>query len=145
MRPLDGGRYSLVAGLHRLRAFGILARGSIPVRISGATTDDEARLAEVMENLGRQDLIALDRCQHLWERKAIWLKLYPQAKAGGARLGSGRPLSHSDTGMSEKIKSRNPAFGIDEAADVFGFDKSVAEKVGLGAPKSSRPCASGTI
>jgi len=53
VRLLPGGRYALVAGLHRLRAFGLLGRASIPVHISAAGSDDAARLDEVRENLGR--------------------------------------------------------------------------------------------
>lgn len=117
VRAVPGGRYVLVAGLHRLRAYGLLGRGSIPIRISQAETDDQARLEEVMENLGRYDLIALDRCRHLWELKAVWLKLYPQAKAGGDR-------------KSDAIKRQSLAFDPFEP-QVFGFSDATAEKIGL--------------
>jgi len=39
---------------------------TIAARVSDAETDDQARLQEVMENLGRNELIALDRC-HLFD------------------------------------------------------------------------------
>lgn len=109
VRAVPGGRYVLVAGLHRLRAYGLLGRGSIPIRISQAETDDQARLEEVMENLGRYDLIALDRCRHLWELKAVWLKLYPETKAGVAGG-----------------KARQGT-----ASEIFSFAESTAEKIGL--------------
>lgn len=118
VRAMPDGRYALVAGLHRLRAFGLLGRGSIPIRLSEAATDDHARLDEVMENLGRFDLIALDRCRHLWELKAVWLKTYPQAKNGGDR-------------RSEEIRIRKSDSGPD-TPQVFGFVDAVADKVGLG-------------
>lgn len=122
VRPAEGGRYTLVAGLHRLRAYGILGRGSIPVRVSSAETDEAARLEEVMENLGRYDLIALDRCHHLHELKVLWLKLYPQAKAG----------QHENRGNQHTGgRIRKSDSSTDQPA-VFGFADAVAEKVGLG-------------
>lgn len=115
--------FVLVSGLHRLRAFGLLQRGSIPAVLSVAASDDEARLQEVMENLGRYDLIALDRCHHLHELKQVWLKLHPEAAAGGARPGAGRPSADG------KIKAQSLRFDPD--AEILGFGKATAEKVGL--------------
>ena len=60
VRPLDG-RYGLVAGLHRLEAFRLLGRETIPAVLHALFTADEAKLAEVMENLARNELIALGR------------------------------------------------------------------------------------
>jgi hypothetical protein len=79
-----GGRYRLVAGLHRLRAVGILGDEAAATTLSGAASDAEARLEEVMENLARQDLTALDRCQHLAELKAAWEVLHPETAHGKA-------------------------------------------------------------
>lgn len=116
-RPIDGqsGQYRLIAGLHRLEAVRILGRQTIPSYLSAATSDDEARLEEVMENLGRYELIALDRCRHLYELKQIHERKYPQAKHGGDR-------------RSIKVQSLH----FDPAApEVFGFSEAVAEKIGL--------------
>ena len=77
VRPV-GDRYSLVAGLHRYYAHLIGGQAeSIPAFVSEAQTDDEARLQEVMENLGRHELIALDRCHHLYELKQVWERMTP--------------------------------------------------------------------
>jgi len=114
VRCLDGNRFRLVAGLYRLRAFELLGLGSIPIRLSSAETDEAARLDEVMENLGRHDLIALDRCHHLYELKRVW------------EATRARPLLEVlgvDGGKSFSTPS--------EPAEVFGFARSVAEKVGL--------------
>jgi ParB family chromosome partitioning protein len=118
-----GGRFRLVAGLHRLEAVRSLGWGAIPARLSQAESDDAARLEEVMENLGRHELVALDRCQHLWELKQVWERMYPQAKRGGARAGAGRPPANGE------IKSQTLALDLD--APVFGFAKATAEKIGL--------------
>lgn len=109
---LDGGKYHLVSGLHRLRAFEINGAKRIPATVSGADSDDAARLEEVMENLGRGELIALDRCHHLYELKVIHDAAHPNAVKGG-RPRSGKTFPTSDD------------------AEVFGLASTVAEKVGL--------------
>lgn len=105
----------LVSGLHRLRAFEALGRGTIPVHLSQALSDDAARLEEVMENLGRAELIALDRCQHLYELKQVWERLHPDAGHGGDR---------------KSIKRKSLPLDPDQP-QVFGFSEAVAENVGL--------------
>lgn len=112
-----GDNYQLVAGNHRLEAVRKLGWPKIPARLLQTANDDEAKLAEVMENLGRNELIALDRCHHLYELKQVWERLYPQSQHGGDR-------------KSEAIKSQSLA--LDENAEVFGFAKANAEKIGLG-------------
>lgn len=124
VRAQPDGRYRLIAGLHRLRACKLLGWQSIPVTESAARSDDEARLDEVMENLGRYDLIALDRCRHLWELKTVWLKLHPEAKNGGDRPGAGRPKAGEIRIRKSDSDSAHPP--------VFGFADAVAEKIGLG-------------
>lgn len=133
VRVQENGRYLLVAGLHRLRALEQLGRKSIPITLSQAGDDDRARLDEVMENLGRFDLIALDRCHHLHVLKTLWLKLHPEVKNGGARPGAGRPKSQTGDKASQKIKSQKSASEFkDVGAPVFGFARDLADKVGLG-------------
>ncbi len=115
VRIVDG-RKRLVTGLHRHAAFVLLKRLAIPVRISAAASDDEARLEEVMENLGRNELKALDRCHHLYELKQVYEALYPDAKNGGDR----------------KSEIRTQKFRSDfETAEFFGFAAATAEKIGL--------------
>jgi ParB family transcriptional regulator, chromosome partitioning protein len=111
------GRFHLVAGRKRLEAFRLLGREVIPGTLSSAASDDEARLEEVMENLGRFDLTKLDRCQHLFELKQVYERLHPETKNGGDR-------------KSDKIRIRNsdsdPAM-----VEVFGFTTAITEKIGL--------------
>ncbi|WP_234894760.1 ParB N-terminal domain-containing protein [Agrobacterium vitis] len=103
------GRKRLVTGLHRHAAFVRLERGAIPARISEAATDDEARLEEVMENLGRNELKVLDRCHHLYELKQVYERLHPETKAGTA----GAMAKHG------------------AANEIFAFAADTAEKIGL--------------
>lgn len=109
-----GERYALIAGMHRLGAFRINGEGAIPATVSSAATDDEARLEEVMENLGRGELIALDRCHHLYELKTAW------------EASRARPLVEALAGEGGKTFSTSGP-----EVEVFGFARSVAEKVGL--------------
>lgn len=110
----NGDRYTLVSGLLRLRAFEILARETIPASLSDARDADAARLEEVMENLGRSELIALDRCQHLYRLKQAW------------DASRARPLTEV---LSEEGGKSFPT--PDAGQEVYGFASSVAEKIGL--------------
>lgn len=107
-----GDGYRLISGLHRLRAHEINGAATIPASVSNAATDEEARLEEVMENLGRGELIALDRCHHLYELKVIHDAAHPDASKPGRR-------------------ANGKTFPIYDDAEVFGLASTVAEKVGL--------------
>ncbi|KRB58490.1 chromosome partitioning protein ParB [Rhizobium sp. Root708] len=116
------GRKRLVTGMHRYAAFQLKGWMTIPTRVSLAMSDDEARLDEVMENLGRHELKVLDRCHHLYEMKQVYERLHPEAVHGGAR--------------KSEIKSQRLALEMGlpvegEKAEVFGFARQTAEKVGL--------------
>lgn len=123
VRPIEGQRFRLVAGLHRLEAYRRLERDTIPAQLSEAGSDDEARLQEVMENLGRHELNALDRCHHLYELKQVWERMYPLAKHGGDR-------------KSEAIKRQTLPLDPN-APEIFGFSEAVAEKIDL-SPRAIR-------
>lgn len=121
LRLVDN-RLRLVAGLHRLEAFRLNGELEIPYTLSQAASDDEARMEEVIENLVRQDLKALDRCHHLYEMKQVYERLYPAAKRGGDR-------GNQHTGGKRHIL---PFANDDQPApEVFGFSVAIAEKVGL--------------
>lgn len=113
--------YELVFGAHRLEAFRILGRETIPATLSDAADDDAAKFEEVMENLGRQDLIALDRCHHLYDLKQVYERLFPEAKNGGnEKVAKGREATRVQT--------------LDSGADkqeILGFAKATAEAIGL--------------
>lgn len=108
-----GEGYRLVSGWHRLEAFRLLEAEEIPCTISSAASDDEARLEEVMENIGRNELIALDRCRHLYELKQVWERMYPETGHGRASPKSPKWALSSDS------------------PEIFGFAKAIAEKIGL--------------
>lgn len=114
VRKLDTG-FRLVTGLHRHGA-AVKLGWAIRTRISLATNDDEARLEEVMENLGRNDLKALDRAHHLFELKQVYERLHPETKNGGDRRSESR----------RQILPSDP-----EPVAIFGFATGTAEKIGL--------------
>ncbi len=132
---ITDGHFRLVTGLHRLEAFRLLGIDEIPAQLSGAVSDDEARLEEVMENLGRNELIALDRCHHLYELKRVYERLYPEAKHGGDHGNQNKgakwkslPLA-SEAGKPQTFRSANQ--DRDEL-QIFGFAKATADAIGLG-------------
>lgn len=114
VRP-NGERFTLIAGLHRLEAHRINGAETIAATVSQAETEEAARLEEVMENLGRGELIALDRCQHLYELKVAWQGIHPEAAHGGDRKSIKVQTLHFDP----------------NAPEVFGLAEAIAEKIGL--------------
>lgn len=81
-----GPRFSLVAGGHRLWAVKHLGWEEVEAFVL-ALDDDQARMAEIDENLVRHELNPLDRAMFLAERKALYEKLHPEAAHGGDRRG----------------------------------------------------------
>jgi ParB family chromosome partitioning protein len=105
---VKGERYKLIAGGHRVAAFQLLKRSKITAEVFEATAD-QARLAEIDENLFRHELNPLDRAVFLSERKALYEKLNPAAKQGGDR------------------RSKNQTAMI----AVWSFSKDTADKLNL--------------
>lgn len=133
----ENGKHVLVTGLHRLAAFKKLNRETIPARLSTASNDDEAMLEEVMENLGRNELNALDRCHHLYELKTVYERLHPEAKNGGDR---GNQYTGGKSGRTQNFRSGTPDndgkikvqnLQLDFEQEIFAFSLDAAEKTGL--------------
>lgn len=108
VRRVKKGGYALIAGGHRLAAARRLEWGQIEAFVFDAS-DDEARLAEIDENLVRHELNPLDRATFLHERKSLYERLHPDTKAGVAGG-----------------KARQGA-----ATDIMSFAADTAERVGL--------------
>jgi ParB family transcriptional regulator, chromosome partitioning protein len=80
-----GNSYRLIAGAHRLAAFVALGRSDIPAFVYEPETDQpelEIRLQEIVENVGRRELSALDRAAHIAELKETFLKLNGETRGG---------------------------------------------------------------
>lgn len=108
--PQAEGRYLLTLGLHRLRAAEQLGWEEIDAEIR-VRDANEARLAEIDENLMRRELGALDRAIFLAERKRVWEAMYPQTAKGG----------------DQKAKKQRRS----DQNDILSFSSDVAEKTGL--------------
>lgn len=135
LRAGDDGRFKLVSGLHRLSAAVVLGWQVILARISSAVSDDEAKLEEIIENIGRNELNALDRAHHLYDLQQVYERLHPEVKAGVA----GAKAKHGSA-------SDNLSFA-ENAAESTGLDKrSIQRAVAIwkGLSVSSRQRCAGT-
>lgn len=107
VRPL-GEAFEVRGGGHRLAAFRKLGRETIPAFVRG-DDDLHAELAEIDENLIRNDLSPIERSAAQARRKAIYQELHPETKAGGDRR-SNAQLEHLKDGEDD------PTPRYDEAA-----------------------------
>jgi ParB/RepB/Spo0J family partition protein len=81
-----GHRYELIAGQHRLEAARKLGWATIRcIVLDEGTSDEEAELIEIDENLKRAELSAAELSIVLARRKALYEKRFPEAQHGGAR------------------------------------------------------------
>lgn len=91
----------LLAGWHRLEACKRLGWETIPAMVV-SLGDLQAELAEIDENLVRQELTVLERAEHLARRKEIYEALHPEVKHGGApgKAGGGKVARPKDDTVS---------------------------------------------
>ena len=110
---MEDGRYPLIAGAHRLAA---VFKAGLPVvlAVEFASTDDEARLHEIDENLYRHELTPYDQAAFIEERWQIFHRLHGAAKRG-------RPTKKNGA------SSRQLTFWDDVTAK-FGLPEEVAKK-----------------
>lgn len=104
-----GEAYELVAGRHRVEAARSLGWSEIDA-ILVDLGDIDRKLAEIDENLIRNELSDLERSEHLAERKRLYLLKHPETKRGGDR-------------RSESARSNGNVFR--------SFAADTAEKVGV--------------
>ena len=85
---MDGDRYALVSGAHRVQAARFLAWPHIEAFVLDLLDEDTLALLEIDENLMRAELNPLDRGLFLSRRKEIYERLYPETRRGGDRRSS---------------------------------------------------------
>lgn len=94
----------LVAGYHRLEACKSLGWRFIPVHVVSLDRLS-AELAEIDENLMRNELHWFDRDKQLARRKELYEELHPETKRGGDRRGIIAQLKQSNGGRRHLITS----------------------------------------
>ncbi|WP_242987773.1 ParB/RepB/Spo0J family partition protein [Anaerobacterium chartisolvens] len=101
----------LVFGMHRLEA--VKLNGDTEIECNICSIDDEKEplkieLAEIDENLMRNELHYLDRGLHLARRKEIYEQLYPgrTAENSGSLKASGEIISYQPKPFTEDVASR---------------------------------------
>lgn len=122
--------YLLVAGAHRLEAAQMAGLETVPCHVSEMGAD-EARLAEIDENLMRQELNALDRAVFLAERKAVYERLNPEAKNGGDRK----------SGDFSSQTLRSDRFTLDAAERCGLSERTIQDAVALANALGQELCA----
>jgi ParB family transcriptional regulator, chromosome partitioning protein len=123
-RNNNGRGYLLMIGAHRVAAKKKLGHKTISAVVHRqVVSDDQARIYEIDENLIRAELTDAERAQHTAKRKALWEKLHPETKQGGApgKAGGGK-------------KARTGA---------ASFVSDTAKKTGKSARKVARDAARG--
>jgi hypothetical protein len=109
----------LVAGARRLAAYKLLGRAMIPAQIVDMD-DVDAEIAEIEENVERENLTELEEAEQLARLKELYEAKYPETRHGCAP-GSSRG------GKDAKIASLPPPGGEEPKAS---FAEDVAKKTG---------------
>ena len=94
---IDGDRYRVVSGAHRVQAARLLSWPHIEVFVLDLLDEDMLALLEIDENLMRAELNPLDRGVFLARRKEIYERLYPETRRGGDRRSSNYQDQNSDS------------------------------------------------
>ncbi len=119
------GRLRLMAGGHRVEVFRQLGRDTIPAKIWDCT-DEMAQLFEIDDNLAHAELDTLELSVFLAQRKRVYEKAFPQAKAAtGADL-------------------VNKRWNTTDNLSVVSFAATAAEKMGVSERMVYRLLAAGT-
>lgn len=135
MNEADDGLFFLVAGRHRIEAWGRLGNLYIPAT-SRFLTDDEALQIEIDENLLSPELNPLERAEMVAARFAIWARRFPDRvveEDGTLQPKRGRPKN------SDKLSQFRAG-----APEAMGFAAGTAAEVGLTARSIERAWATVT-
>lgn len=113
----------LIAGLHRIKAFQLLGRQEIPYRLVNFSNSLHEELAEIDENLIRNELYFTDRGDQLSRRKEIYETLYPETKKGAINQYS--KVLNADSALSK------PSFVEDTAKKTGVSKRKIQEEIQL--------------
>jgi ParB family chromosome partitioning protein len=129
-------RIHLIAGAHRIAAQKLNGETYIAAKWSQATSMAEAKILEITENIGRRELNALDRAQHLSDLKDAYEELHPEAKRGGDKQSA-----EAREKLTEII-----SFSSDAAETLGLSDRAIRMSVAMwvGLTEATKVAASGT-
>lgn len=115
-----GGKFTLVAGAHRLRAMALLKEDTISALVVDADKE-EAILIEVEENLFRNELSALERAIVVQSYRDVFEKKHGKIARGGDKKSKGQ--------LAPLVRHNLTDLVAEEAAN--GFSAYAAERLGL--------------
>ncbi|MCT7667652.1 ParB N-terminal domain-containing protein [Shinella kummerowiae] len=125
-----GGKYTLVAGAHRLRACVINDDDEIDAMVVEGD-QVEAQLIEITENLFRNELSVIDRAIFVQTYREVWEQRHGEIQRGGARKSKDQvdPLTGNRINLIQLL--------ADEAASTT-FAAHVADRMGISVPSYKR-------
>ena len=124
-KKVDGKGYRLIAGYHRLEA--CKAIGWLEIDATVVDLNDlEAELAEIDENLIRNEFTKLERDENWMRRQPLYNELHPEAQAQRPQGGGNRPnvvdtvstTFAEDTAGKSGVSARTVRRGIQIARDI---------------------------
>jgi ParB family chromosome partitioning protein len=162
VRPVDGGRYEIIAGERRFRAARLAGLDSVPVLVK-AVADEAAAVMALIENIQREDLNPLEEAQGL-QRLVIEFKLtHEQAAQAVGRSRSAASNLLRLLNLAEPVQQMLLAgdldmgharalLALDAAEQVMAANEVVARKLSVrdaeklvarqaAGPRSARPAA----
>lgn len=89
LRALDGGKYRIIAGEHRWRAFQLLSRKTIPARIYKNEDDLSSARKALLENNAREALTPIERAKRFHQLTELGMK---QKEIGELAGGLSQPV-----------------------------------------------------
>ena len=122
--------YKLIAGYHRLRAFELLGIESIPIRIIDCTAL-KAEMAEIDENLIRNNGTELEQGMSLARRKVIYLVLHPETAKGTSQANGANKAQGNVNSVSEIISfTSDTAKKTNKSKRIVEIKSRIGEKLG---------------
>jgi ParB family chromosome partitioning protein len=117
----------LIAGLHRLEAYRAMGASVIPAQVIDVDEID-ARLAEIDENLIRNELTVLERAEALKRRKELYEQRYPVTRNGGPRPGAGRGADRRRESDRQLDDLKKPPAFTEATAALLGCSRNKIER-----------------
>lgn len=114
----------LIAGLHRLEAVKLLEWPEVECTVS-SLEGLRAELAEIDENIVRNDFTAIEYGEMLLRRKEIYETLHPETKAGVAQaVAMNRAVGNN---VADKMSATSKSF-VEDTAEKLGVDQRTVRR-----------------